>query len=191
MPLTFCFHYMQVMSLLRSPVREQFPGSRKGQVLLGKPVCQNAFRRLVGIGPDRYCKLKTAAVKGLPPPVDGRERPRKLDGTNKESLRKRALIEEFLEELFQTLSEPMPELTARKRKLDGEKQVPAMMRFRRRGKMPGKTYRKQQLPADSSEQVAVRLLPPGTFTDYLRMLRAKHPTEKFSLKLFSLDSWPI
>ena len=184
---------MQVMNLLRSTAGEHFPGCRKGQVLLGKPVCQNAFRRLVGIGPGRYSKLKKAVVQGLPPPVDGRERPRKMDGTNKESFRKRALIEEFLEELFQTLSEPMPELTARarKRKLAGEKEAPAMMRFRRRGKRPGKQYRKQQLADDSSKQVPMRLLPPGTFTDYLRMLQAKHPSEKFSLKLFSLDSWPV
>ena len=34
----------------------------------------------------------------------------------------------------------------------------------------------------------IRVLPPGTFSDYLTMLKARHPTESFSLKFFTTDS---
>ena len=181
----FMTSWLQVIKLLRDKVT---PTSRKGQSLLEKPVCQNAFRRLLTLGPLRFEKLKAAASNNTAPPMDGRRRPRRLDGTNKESIRKRALVEEFLERLYHTLSEPMPELTARAR-VDAT-QPPALrpLRFRRtRGKRPGKQYRKQQLPhaTTTTEPTPMRLLPPGSFTDYLQMFHTEHPAEKISLKLFT------
>ena len=160
---------------------------RKGQSLLGKPVCQTGFRRLLGLGPRRFSQLKAAVAKGSGPPVDGRRRPRALDGTNVESLRKRSLIVEFLEDIYHTLSEPMPELSAKTKAESSERPLKGL-RFRRtRGKRPGKQFRKQQL--EKPDDAPMRMLPPGSFTDYLRMLNAKYPGEKFSLKLFNLVPW--
>ena len=35
------------------------------------------------------------------------------------------------------------------------------------------------------DQTELRLLPPGSFNDYLSLLRARYPEEKLSLKLFT------
>ncbi|CAK9069344.1 unnamed protein product, partial [Durusdinium trenchii] len=72
-------------------------------------VCQRAFRSLIGLGTERYAKLKRAAMDGTAPPGDGRCLPRKLLlKTQKASIDKRSAIAEFLEQLYNTLSEPTP-----------------------------------------------------------------------------------
>lgn len=120
-------------------------------------------------------------------PQDGRKRPRRDDGTNLESVRKRGLVVDFLEELYNCVSEPMPEAN---QKVDGAGHHPSdeslyvmpQMKFRRnRGKMPGKKFREKL--AKPLQGQPVRLLPPGSFTEYLGLLRAKFPQEKFSLNL--------
>ncbi|CAK9097381.1 unnamed protein product [Durusdinium trenchii] len=88
----------------------------------------------------------------------------------------------------------MPELGQKRKCLDGA--ILPDMKFRRmRGKVPKKQQRALALvplPSKSGikdePQVDLKLLPPGTFTDYLRLLRQKHPREKLSLKLF-LKVW--
>ena len=168
--------------------------SRKDQLLLGRPVCQHSFRQLLGIGPQRFLRLKQASITDEVLPIDGRRRPRRHDGTNVESMRKRGLIVDFLEEIYNTMSEPMPEAYAKGQSdPDQPDYLMPQMRFRRnRGKNPGKQSREKGLSKHVPlHKTPVRLLPPGSFTEYLNMLREKHPSEKFTLKLFCNVSWRV
>lgn len=178
---------------------------RKRHVLLGKPVCQNAFRRLIQIGSSRYTRLRKCAVRGTSPPIDGRTTRKGLpDPTNKRSVAKRQLVIGFLQNLLDTLSEPMPEASQSQRNLrdkamaaESESKVvvpiqgnflTSLVRFRRhRGRRPrlaGQLHR-------GKDQSQMRLLPPGSYSDYLMMLRAQYPDEKFSFKLFSRVSCQV
>ena len=171
----------QVVSLLQ---REGSESTRRQQILLGRPVCQHSFRQLLGVGATRFQKLKSAADSNEMPATDGRRRPRKDDGTNPESLRKRQLITEFLTELYNTLSEPMPEAYLANGKIgkDHPDYILPDMRFKRhRGKLPGKRWREREWEDCGTP---LRLLPPGSFTEYASMCRARFPDEAISLKLF-------
>ena len=168
--------------------------ARCKQSLLGQPVCQSAFKRLLGLGAQRYARLRHAASVGEAAPLDGRTLPRKLLLKTKTSLERRRVVTEFLSELYNTLSEPMPEANrSLKRKSQfgfGKDDGPVTlhpMRFRRhrgrRPKMAGVLHR-------GAEKPLMRLLPPGTFSDYLMMFRAKHPVySNLSLKLFCNEAW--
>ena len=178
----------QVVELLKPPTDRT--GQSKHQVLLGRPVCPNAFRRLLGIGAGRYARLKRTATTGSAVPLDGRCLKKKILAKNKESVRKRSLIVSFLTDLYHTLSEPMPEANQSLKAscsddaLDSEG-VPRKMRFRRnRGRRP----RAAGLLHRGKDQSEMRMLPPGSFSDYLTLLRARHPDETVSLKLFSKAS---
>ena len=169
-------------------------GQRKRHILLGKPVCQNAFRRLIQIGSNRYTRLRKCAVRGKSPPIDGRTiRKNMPDPTNKKSIAKRQLVVGFLQSLLDTLSEPMPEASQSQRQLRdkamaAESESKSLVRFRRhRGRRPrlaGQLHR-------GKDQSQMRLLPPGSYSDYLMMLRAQYPDEKFSFKLFTNVSCQI
>lgn len=183
---------LQVIALLREKpcggARARFKHS-----FLGKAVCQSAFRRLVGLGPTRFEKLRHAELHDEGAPIDRRTLPRKLICNRKVSIERRSAVTEFLSELYNTLSEPMPEANSTlKRKADfafgkGDGQVlPHPMRFRRhrgrRPRMAAKNHRGKDRPL-------LRLLPPGSFSDYLTMFRAKRPEfSNLSLKLFCAES---
>lgn len=92
----------QVCNMLRTEKVQEGPHA---QVILGRPVCRQAFCRLLGIGHGRFQKLKASSSKGVPL-VDGRF-VRKVASSKVHC--NRVLVHEFLEELYQTLSEPMPE----------------------------------------------------------------------------------
>eukprot|EP00435_Cladocopium_sp_Y103_P033393 s250_g8.t1 len=123
-------------------VLKQLPDHKFGkqQVLLGRLVCQDAFRRLLGIGASRYARLKRAAVTGAPVPLDGRRLKKPLLAKNKASVVKRSIITSYLTELYHTLSEPMPEASQSLKQSSGDagaESVPRKMRFRRnRGRRP-------------------------------------------------------
>lgn len=91
---------------------------------------------------------------------------------------------EFLEWLYNAVSEPIPEAKGdlvNKRKAHDEEQEPAptVMKFRRfRGRRPKLERIVNRASKDPSR---LRMLPPGSYTDYLNMLRARHPTERISL----------
>lgn len=74
----------------------------------------------------------------------------------------------------------MPEVKGRLR-------CPKLQAFRRHpGKRP---KRPKQFPTPPSGQVeenleSMRVLPPGSFSDYLSMLRTRYPERRISLKLF-------
>ncbi|CAK9007548.1 Modification methylase ScrFIA [Durusdinium trenchii] len=157
--------------------------------LFGRTICQRAFKKLLGLGSTRYTKLRRAALSNLCAPIDGRTLPRQfLLKTKTDSLRKRALVTEFLEWLYNAVSEPIPEAKGdlvNKRKAHDEEQEPAsaVMKFRRfRGRRPKLARIVNRACKDPSR---LRMLPPGSYTDYLNMLRARHPPERISLKLFS------
>lgn len=164
----------------------QAPSSnRKELSLIGRPVCAHAFRQLLGIGAGRFRRLRRCALTDEPLPVDGRCRPRGHDSSNPDASRRRGLVVDFLEEIYQSMSEPMPEADKQFRPdQDHPDYVMPKMRFRRnRGKNPGKRSRDKALQREKLQDKPVRLLPPGTLTEYLGMLQAKYPAEKFSLKL--------
>ena len=180
---------------------------RRAQTLLGHPVCQHAFRKLLNLGSSRYYRLKAAAAAGERAPLDARFQPQesKFDSRHQRYLAKRELIVEFLEELYQTVSEPMPEAnqhstrkaaetnSAKKTGSKKDSKSHAVvedrshpMKFRRhRGRRP-KLAAQWHRGEDKSE---MRLLPPGSFSDYLAVLVARHPGVKFSLKLFAKVAW--
>ena len=192
--------------MLSQPV----PHDRRGQLLLDRPVCSHAFRKLLNLGSNRFSRLKAAAVAGTRAPLDQRSVPQVagFDMRNLAHLQKRELIVEYLEELWQTVSEPMPEASQNKlkrkkvsaatAKKDAKRQkkpnaeakevaedVPRTMQFRRhRGRRP-KMAARWHRGADSSE---MRVLPPGSFSDYLAVLRAREPHVTISLKLFSKEA---
>ena len=94
----------------------------------------------------------------------------------------RIIVHEFLEELYQTVSEPMPETS--------EKGVVRQIAFRkRRGKKPRLASRQRKMTKEDKAKHAMKYLPPGTFSDYLKLLQARHPDKRISLKLFSSEPW--
>lgn len=149
---------------------------------MGVPVCQLAFRKLMTLGSQRFYRLRNCAVTGQPVPTDGRSLAQKGAYQGKRS-GGRALICEFLEELYQSMSEPMPEATG------GASSGPRCMNFRRhRGRRPKLSSLQFKVKSESHQQPGskrLRHLPPGTFTDYLMLFREKHPDTKVSLKLFN------
>eukprot|EP00435_Cladocopium_sp_Y103_P032938 s2370_g8.t1 len=163
--------------------------TRKELSLLGRPVCAHSFRQLLGIGATRFQRLRRCALSDDPLPVDGRCRPREHDSSNLEASRKRSLVVDFLEEIYHSMSEPMPEADKQfGPDQDHPEYVMPKMRFRRnRGKNPGKRSRDKALKTEKLQDTPVRLLPPGTVTEYLAMLQAKYPAEKFTLKLLPFE----
>ena len=174
--------------------------TRKERVILKRPVCQQGFRKILGVGATRYSKLTKSVALGQPAPLDGRSRPRQDDGSQPGSMRKRALVLEFLEELRQTVAEAMPEASGkRKASADGQDLHPSTKFRRLRGKKPGKwkriatCSRSDKGPGPSKPEVSepmMRLLPPGSFSDYFRLLQAKHPEEPVGFKFFCNVIWP-
>lgn len=169
-------------------------GSQKKHVLLNKEICQQAFKRLLGIGAARYSRLRASAL-------NGRRLKKPLVMKRKISIRKRSLVVEYLQELYTTVSEPMPEATQSLRKLreNLEREVeikssidmvlPAKAKakpFRRsrgrRPKMAGKIHR-------GKIREDIRVLPPGSYSDYHRLFNSRHPEDKVSLKLFLTETW--
>ena len=169
--------HTQVADILRtSPA-----GAEHGQAVFRRPVCAMAFCRLLGIGKQRFQKLRQAVRLGDALPVDGRFVARAKVKTPHPH---RVLVHEFLEEIWATLSEPMPEAS--------EPGVVRQLRFRKaRGKRPKVSSRQHHM--DKKDRKDLRMLPPGTFSDYLGLLNSRHPEDKISLKLFSSvassDGW--
>eukprot|EP00435_Cladocopium_sp_Y103_P076317 s59_g90.t1 len=151
------------------------------QSLFGIPLCSSSFRRLIGLGQDRFQKLRKSVVGGLPVPRDGRFVARK--NTFKVGSEKRQLCVEFLEEIYNTIAEVLPESHGGKvEKDDDPEKVPRPLSFRKhRGRRP----RIASKSRGQCDRKVLRLLPPGSFTDYLNLLRARHPSMSISLKLFS------
>lgn len=148
--------------------------------LFGIALCPHAFRRLVGLGQARFQKLKKCVKLGQPPPRDGRFVPRR--NTFKKASESRQLCVDYLEEIYNTLAEVLPESHGPQTANPLEEKLPRPLRFRKhRGRQPKIATRQHT----ESSRKALRLLPPGTFSDYLNLLRIRHPQRVISLKLFS------
>ena len=130
----------------------------------------------------RYTRLKKAASEGLAQaPLDGRKVSKKNTfKSNTAYLRKRAIIVEFLEEMRNSISEPLPEANQNPKLLDEQKRSLTLFR-RHRGRRP----RGASQWSRGGDRSSLRLLPPGSFTDYLRLLQSGWPDLKISLKLFT------
>ena len=158
---------------------EQRPvGSKHSQVILGRPVCRQAFCRLLGVGHGRFQKLKRAGTSSQESIVDGRF-VKKFMGCK--ISQNRIIVHEYLEELYQTISEPMPEAS--------ETATVKNLGFRRRrGKKPRIASHQSKMSKEDKKKFQTRFLPPGTFSEYLQLLQHRHPDKKISLKLFSSET---
>ena len=166
---------------------------RQKQSLLGHRVCQNAYRRIIGFGNSRFFRICQAVARQQPLPIDGRMVSQKHLFASKTN-RNREVCVEFLNELYETIAEPMPDATS-PHSVGGA----SFMAFRRnRGRRPHlaaqliNARKKEKQKADESKEKGeipsgskIKLLPPGTFSDYLSLLHEKHPDCKPSLKLFN------
>lgn len=154
----------------------------KGFRLLGQKICLRGLARVLGIGSSRLMRLRRAIVAGDPCPLDGRTH---KAGVGKRFDRlvshKREKVHEFLNMMWLRYSEPMPEVKADN---GGRQQTNKVLAFRQR---KGKRPRKDQKRDDKLDEVAakdLRVLPPGSFSEYLKLFHAENPLVKVSLKLF-------
>ena len=171
------------MKLLATPASQEEEG-RPALQLLGQPVCQTAFRKLLGLGSTRMQTLQSAQRQGRPCPIDGRYVQRtRLNFISKKLKYKREIVASFLEKLLQTISEPMPETQGR----PGDN-IPQELQFRRpRGKRPLPQVSRQQCKL--KDVANMRLLPPGKFSDYLKLLNSELPADgQVTMKTFSSES---
>ena len=130
--------------------------------------------------------MRTAHLKGEPCPLDGRlkeathtVRGAKLDRVN---TKKRELIFDFLTRIYVKHSEPMPEIQT-----DDRKQTNQKLRFRKaRGKRP-KRDQKRNDKLDETAMKGLRMLPPGSYSDYLKLFHSEHPDTTVTFKLFTRD----
>lgn len=129
-------------------------------LLMGFPVCQHAYKRLLRLGSDRFMRLCASVRSGDSScPHDMRYVSKKFGGGVRS--KKRQLVHDFLHELYETLAEPMPEGT-------GASKRPRTVKKRDDKLMVART------------NLIEKALPPGSFHEYLCML----PTETFSYKIF-------
>lgn len=160
-------HVWQVWASLRAVLND---GKLETLSLLGLPVCQIAYKRLLRLGSGRFARLSASVRSGEDTcPLDMRRLPRKFLKTMNSP--KRLLVHDFLHELYETLAEPMPEGT-------GASKRPRTIRKRDDTKMAAVTH------------LIEKALPPGSFYEYLAMLRRAHPQETFSYKLFC-SAWAL
>ena len=153
-------------------------------VIWGEPICQQGLQRLLCLGSRRSRKLFGAHRAQKMAPVDGRFlKQSRLFRRFKGSAAKRELVCEFLEEIYHSISEPMPESHGDSLREEVTGDIIKALRFRKvRGRRP-KVLSKLCKSKASSE---LRFLPPGSFSDYLGLLNARLPDDsKISLKLFS------
>ena len=171
----------KVMKLLAAPRPDAGP-AKLSKSLLGRRLCNDAFSRLLAIGSGRMRKLVSAAVKGEEPPLDRRcYSQRRLFRRTKRLTAKREVVVEFLEELYQTVAESMAEV-----KLQEPVPQNKALAFRRsRGRKPRLAAQQRRMKDEDKSEM--RMLPPGSFSEYLALLNLRlDAAEKITLKLFSL-----
>lgn len=146
-------------------------------------MCLAGLARLLGIGSNRLIRLRSAFKKGEVCPLDGRLR----KSTHKVrcsrlQTKTRELIFDFLTKIYLRHSEPMPEVQA-----DVRMQTNRKLRFRKaRGKRPKRDKKRNDKLCESGVK-ELRMLPPGSYSDYLKLFKAEHPFVRVSFKLFTRD----
>ena len=156
-----------------------------GLVLFQHNLCVHGMGKLLGIGSQRLEKLRAAAVRGEDCPMDGRVKEMNCRiRFGRLSSHKRELILDFLTYLYVKHSEPMPEV-----RTNPTMQTDRKLQFRKvRGKRP-KQLKKRNDKLDEVTGKDLRMLPPGTYSDYLKLFKAKHPETQVSFKLFTRVLW--
>ena len=155
-----------------------------GFLLFGHRICLKAMARLIGIGSSRLMRLRKAFLAGETCPLDGRTKRASVDGkkVDRNQSYKRELIHDFLNELWVQVSEPMPEVNANH---GGRQQTNKALKFRsRKGKRPRRD-KKRDDQLDEHGVQSLRLLPPGSYKEYLNLFLSKNPLVKVSYKLFT------
>lgn len=127
-------------------------------------LCKGGFKKLLSVGSGRLETMLAAARDGAEEaPYDLRYLHR---GCNAELSQKRALVHQYLTQLYNEVAEPMPDgMNSRKRPRHGEL---------------------RQDPKDL-DRSAIKHLPPGTFAEYHSQFEACHPGVKVSRKLFCAE----
>ena len=170
----------------RDPASSVPPESQKGGLhLFRHRVCLQAMGALLGVGKGRVSRLRKAVAQGDDCPVDGRlQQMQHKVRFDQFHHKKRELIVDFLTHLYVKHSEPMPEVQT-----DPRMQTNQKLRFRRaRGKRP-KRQKKRHDKLDEKASKELRMLPPGSYSDYLKLFHAHHPDTKVSFKLFTRVLW--
>ena len=181
----------KVHGLLRA-ARPEAEGQRPSPrlTLHNFPVCGWAFRKLLGVGTQRYKKLQAAAREERPAPLDGRFvcKRRRMDKPSASRIR----VVEFLEELYNTAAEPMPTVNssakgcrpsasrtedtpqeAVQREQD-RRPINRRLAFRRpQGRRPNLFRIQDERKRQKMNTAKLRVLPPGSFTEYLQLLNAR------------------
>lgn len=166
------------MASMLKDVADGESGSRRSLVLLGQRVCQVAWRKLLGCGTGRFRRLRKSGLAGVKPPQDLRFLTKRGCHFDAKKRAKRASVVAFLTQLYQKVSEPMPETC-------GQQRGATKMAFqRRRGRRPREALRLHRGKQTAGEPGVYKLLPPGTFTDYHKMYSAD-TEEPVSFKLFT------
>ena len=151
--------------------------------LLGYQVCQRAFRLLLGIGKHRMQRLRNAVLNNESEcPIDQRFRPQKYERLSEKSVKPQ--IVEFLQKLYHTTAEPLPEAfsveTNSVMTPTGPKNV-----VRKRGKRPRHFFKHDDQKKQQGHAEDAKFLPPGTILDYLELCRSDYPTLKIGRKTFT------
>ena len=158
--------------------KEQKRATRFSMTLLGQPVCLVAFRLLMGIGKRRAGRLHRAARAGDEDcPVDERFVPKRHAYLPETSVKPQVL--EFLQKIYNTLAEPLPEARSR---LEGH-DPDLLPSIKKRGKRPRHLYK---IDADTKAyREGVKFLPPGSIRDYHELCKSEYPALKIGRKVFS------
>ena len=152
-------------------IRGQDPACRgcRHLRLLGHPMCNKGFMRLLGIGKGRFRGFMDATRHGHETcPLDGRYMP----GSPKKQSEKRAAVYDWLHNLYTTAGETLPDsnhTSSNKRPRHG----------------------KFKFDDENMDRSKLRHLPPGKFSDYFRLCSSDLNDIKISRKLFVTVGNPV
>jgi len=131
--------------------------------LLGVVLCQGAYKRLLGLGTNRFQRLRSSVTNNDDDcPLDLRYVPKKMNNLN---WKKRQIVHDFLHDIYETLAEPMPSGTGC-------------------SKRPRTIKKRDDKLMEKRTGLIEKALPPGSFHEYLEMLRRQNRDMTFSYKLF-------
>ena len=151
-------------------------------------VCMKGLAKLLGVGSGRLYKMRAAARDGQDCPMDKRLRTGQCSLRWSQQSYKRQLIFDYLQELYQKHSEPVPEVNAsndRRQTVSRHKKGSLQIAFRKRkGKRPRVFFKRdKELTPEGAQKL--RQLPASSYADWLRLFEAKNPQCKVSYKLFT------
>ena len=149
---------------------EQRMHQKSGLAIQGSRVCQRAFRPILGIGKHRFGRLRSAAIRQEPCPNDMRFRAKAYETLRPNSVRPQ--IVEFLQELYHTTAEPLPEAySVPAEQAEGQGISPGPQNVRRRGKRPRHLFKFDKESKGHTQ--GAKFLPPGTLVEYLQLCRSQ------------------